>query len=208
MSDDPQHISQFLDALFSHGSVWIYLVLFCACFIENIFPPFPGDSFIVAAGGLAAVGRLDLPLACAVIIVAGVSSVMVMYFLGRHFGRGYFLERDFKYFSAADIVKVERFMERWGGVILVFSRFIVGLRSVIAVGAGIGRYHAGKMFLYSVISYLLFVGLLMYLSMAVIDNFQAIAAFFSTYHRILWPIVIGLVLVYVVRRSRRCARRE
>ncbi len=200
MSDNPLHITQLLDSVFSQGPLWVYLVLFAACFIENIFPPFPGDSFILAAGGLAATARLDLYAAFTIVVVAGLSSVMIMYYTGRRYGRRYFLKKDFKYFSAADIMRVERYLAKWGGAILILSRFIVGFRSAIAVGAGIGRYHTAKMLLYSLLSYVLFVALLMYVAVTVVDNFDVVARYISTYHRILWPIVIVLLLVYVARR--------
>ena len=62
MSENPQQVSEWLDLIFSYGTFWVYLILFAACFIENIFPPFPGDSFIAAAGGLVALGKLSLGL--------------------------------------------------------------------------------------------------------------------------------------------------
>ncbi|MEW5993657.1 MAG: DedA family protein [Candidatus Zixiibacteriota bacterium] len=207
MTDDPQYIAQFLDSIFSHGTFWVYLVIVGACFIENILPPFPGDSFILAAGGLVAVSRLDFYLTFVLIVAAGVSSVMVMYVVGRRYGRSYFLRKDFKYFSAADILKVENYLNRWGGLILVCSRFIVGFRSAIAVGAGIGWYNARKMLLYSVMSYLLFAGLLMYLAMAVVDHYDLIAHTLSTYHKVLWPLVIALLILYIARRYRRLKKK-
>ena len=53
MTDSPEQISQWLDYIFSFGVGWVYVALFVACFIENIFPPFPGDSFIAVAGALS-----------------------------------------------------------------------------------------------------------------------------------------------------------
>jgi hypothetical protein len=60
MSDSLVHINLFLDQLFQHGPLLVYVVLFFACLIENLFPPFPGDSFVAAAGALAAAGGDDL----------------------------------------------------------------------------------------------------------------------------------------------------
>ena len=68
MGEDLTKINQLLDFIFTYGPFWVYLALFAACFIENVFPPFPGDSFIVGAGALVAVGRLDLATTVVTII--------------------------------------------------------------------------------------------------------------------------------------------
>ena len=132
---------------------------------------------------------------------------MIMFYLGRSYGRDYFLRKDFKYFSAADIMKVERCLGKWGAVILIFSRFIVGFRSAIALGAGIASYRPVKMFVFSLISYVIFVGLLMYVAMTLVENIDRIEHYFRAYHRILWPIVIGLALAYIVHRYRRLRKK-
>ena len=198
MTDSPEQISQWLDFIFSFGVGWVYVALFVACFIENIFPPFPGDSFIAVAGALTAAGRLSFATGFLIIIVGGLASVMVMYTLGRRYGRDFFLKKDYKYFSAHDIGQFERSLMRWGALLMVFSRFVVGFRSAIAVGAGIARYSTARMVLYSLISYVLFAGLLYYLAMVVVDNFDLIASYFRTYNMIVWPIVVLAVAAMIV----------
>ena len=200
MIDNPAQISEWLDLIFSYGSGWVYLILFIACFIENIFPPFPGDSFIIATGGLIAAQRLEPIMSVSLILLGGLASVMIMYVLGWKYGRSYFMRKDFKYFSADDILKFENNLIRWGVLLMIFSRFIVGFRSAIAVGAGIGKYHPAKMFIYSLISYILFAGLLLYLGYALVENYDKIAYYFKTYNAIAWPIIIGTFLFIIVRK--------
>src|SRR3990172_13041023 len=107
MGENPQQITLFLDGIFRYGAIWVYLVIFAACFIENVFPPFPGDSFIAAAGGLVALERLDFALTMIIVLAGGVSSVMVLYFFGSNYGRKYFERKNFKYFSVKDIELME-----------------------------------------------------------------------------------------------------
>ncbi len=207
MGESPRYITEFLDSIFCYGPFWVYLIILAACFVENLFPPFPGDSFMVAAGGLVAVQRLDFYPSFILVITGGVSSVMVMYYLGRRYGRDYFFRKNFRYFSTNDILKVEHYLRRWGALILIFSRFVVGFRSAIALGAGIGRYRVAKMFLYSLVSYIIFAGLLMYMGMALVKNFDRIEYYFSTYNRIVWPLLIVLVAGYIVHRFRRLSKK-
>jgi membrane protein DedA with SNARE-associated domain len=208
MSDYVTQIEDYLDYLFTYGPVWVYLLIFAACFIENIVPPFPGDSFIVAAGGLVAASRLDLVWAVVSVVVGGICSVMVWYYVARRFGRGFFQRRNFRFFSAADIEAVEARFERYGGWLLVVSRFVVGMRVLLIISAGIANYSTVRMVLYSTISYLLFGGALMYLGYALVENVDRIDYYFRTYSYIAWPIVVALILFFVFRRVQNIRNRN
>ncbi len=202
MSEHPEQINQLLDYIFAYRPVWVYLVIFAACFVENVFPPFPGDSFIVAAGGLVALGRLDLVLTIMTIVVGGMASVMLLYTMGRRFGRSYFIRKDFRYFSVSDVERMEERFRKWGALVLVASRFIVGMRVVLAVVAGISRYPAGRMVLFSTLSYLLFSGLLFLAAHKLVENLSAVEYYFTAYNQIAWPLLIGLVALLIVHKVR------
>ena len=203
MSDTLSQVNHYLDFLFTYGSFWVYLVLFAACFVENLFPPFPGDSFIVAAGGLVALSRLNIIPTFLVINIGGLASVMVMYYVGRRYGRDFFIRKDYKYFSADDVRKVEAKLSRWGAWLLMASRFIVGFRSALAVAAGIGRYPTGRMIVFSAVSYFAFTGLLLYIAVKLVDNLGVIERYFRHYDRIIWPVLILAVLIYIFHRYRK-----
>ncbi len=200
MTESLANINLFLDQLFSKGPLVVYLVLFAACFIENIFPPFPGDTFIAAAGALVAADRLNFLLSLVVMVSGGMASVMVLYFLGRNYGRDYFIRKNFKYFSALDVVRMETRLQKWGALVILVSRFVIGIRTALAVASGVARYDTTKMVLFSSVSYLAFTGLIMYLAASVVRNFDEIEQLFATYTRILWPIVVTGIAIFVVHR--------
>ena len=147
-----EQINEYLDAAFAYGPIWVYAVIAVACFVENIFPPFPGDTFIIAAGALVGFERLDITSTIICVNTAGMLSVMALYLVGRRLGRGFFVRRNYKYFDADDVHRMERDLDRYGGLIILASRFVVGLRAALAIAAGIGRYSAGRMVLFSTIS--------------------------------------------------------
>lgn len=200
MTDSIAQINTFLDQVFARGPLLVYVVLFVACFIENVFPPFPGDTFVAAAGALVAADRLNLALTLIVMVSGGMASVMVLYFLGRNFGRDYFIRKNFKYFSALDVVRMETRLQKWGALVILASRFIVGIRSALAVAAGMARYDTTKMVMFSAVSYLAFTGLIMYLAASVVRNFAEIEELFATYTKVIWPILISAVIVFVAHR--------
>jgi membrane protein DedA with SNARE-associated domain len=134
------------------------------------------------------------------VIIAGTSSVMLLYFFGKNYGREYFIRKNFKYFSAEDIVKMEQKFSKWGVLILIFSRFVVGLRAVVAIVAGIGRYRALKMLVFSLVSYVLFTSLVMYIAIKLVQNFERVEYLFRTYSSIVWPVVVLLLVLYFARK--------
>jgi membrane protein DedA with SNARE-associated domain len=128
---------------------------------------------------------------------------MLLYFFGRRYGRAFFEEKNYRYFSANDIVRVERKLAKWGAVIIIGSRFVVGFRSALAIGAGIGRYPPWRMLVFSLFSYFAFTGLLLYIAVKLVDNIDTVERYLYRYNQIIWPLLIGVVIVYVVRRYRK-----
>lgn len=206
MVDNIYQINEILDTIFSYGSFWVYLVIFLACFIENLFPPFPGDTFIITAGALVAVNRLDLVISFFTVITGGVLSVMIIYYFGKKRGYSFFKKKNYRLFSSEDIDKSETYFKKYGSLIIIFSRFVVGFRAGLALAAGIGRYHIVKMLVYSVASYILFVSLLYYISITTVENIDRLAYYIRTYNQIVWPLLILLVIYYIIIKMKNYKR--
>lgn len=203
MGENIEKINEFLDALFVYGPLWVYLIIFAACFIENIFPPFPGDSFIVGAGVLSGLGRVDWYLSFTLIVAGGLASVLLLYYLGKNKGHDYFIKKDFKYFSADDIRQMEQRFIKYGPLILILSRFIIGFRSALALVTGMSRYSLPKTVIFTVISYFLFGGLLFYGAAVTVENLTTVEKYFKTYNMIFWPLLIIALLLYIIWKVRK-----
>ena len=208
MLESIDQVNEYLDRFFAYGPFWVYLAIWLACFIENIFPPFPGDTFILAGGALVALGRLELGWVLLTVNTGGMLSVMVLYYLGRRFGHEYFIRKNFKYFSAEDVVKMEVRLAEHGPWVLSVSRFVFGVRSALASSAGIGRYPAGRTAFYSLISYLAFSGLLIYAAITLVENIDVIEYYLVTYNSIVWPLVLLLAGLWIYRRYRKIRQRR
>jgi membrane protein DedA with SNARE-associated domain len=206
MIDNLYQINDILDMIFSYGSFWVYAAIFLACFIENLFPPFPGDTFILAAGALVAVDRIDLIISFMTVLAGGLISVMIIYYLGKKKGYKFFKKKNYRIFSSDDIDKSELYFKKYGAVIIIFSRFVVGFRSGLALVAGIGQYNLIKMFIYSFVSYLLFGSLLYYISIITVENFDRLAYYIRTYNSIVWPLLILFFILYIIYKLRNTKR--
>ncbi len=196
-------INNFLDKLFVYGPFWIYVALLVSSFIENVFPPFPGDFFTIAGGALAAAGRLNIYIVFIMIYIGGISSVMLVYYFGRRYGRDYFMKKNFRLFSADDIVRLEAWFHRRGIWLLIFNRFIVGARSVITLVTGISRYSSLKTFTSVSVSVWLFNGLLLFASYLFVVNLAKIIEWYHMYERVALTIIIVMAVLYVIYRLTR-----
>ena len=193
-----ERINDWLDIIFQFGAFWVYLAILFACFIENIFPPFPGDTFIVAAGVLVGLGRLDLYWSLFSILAGGVTSVYLIYLFGKLRGREFFIKRNYKLFSEEDINKSEKYFNKYGSIFIIISRFTVGVRTVLTLVSGISRYNPIKMITYSTISYLLFSGVLIYASIKTVENIELLDYYLKTYYAIVFPLLIIALVFYII----------
>ncbi len=199
MNEFGGNVNELLDTVFSHGTFWVYLAICIGCFIENLLPPFPGDAFILAAGALAAAGRLEPVTAGLAALVGGMLSVFILYFIGRRYGREYFIRKNFRFFNAQDIHTTEQKFEKWGALILLVSRFLFGIRSAVSVTAGIVNYPRFQMLLFSGISYAIFITLWMLLASGVVAGISDWQAIITNYGKIIGFIAVIAVIVYFIR---------
>jgi membrane protein DedA with SNARE-associated domain len=203
MEQSLQLINDFLDRLFVYGPLLIYLTLFMASFIENLFPPFPGDFFTLTGGALAASGRLNIFAVFAAVYLGGLASIIVIYYLGANLGRDFFMQKDYKVFSKNDIHRMEDWFQKRGATLLIFNRFIVGARSIIALVTGISRYNPVKAFTFISISFWLFNGVLLFSAYIFVVNFDTIIHYFRLYEKIVWSIIILAIIIVVIVKVRK-----
>src|ERR1700690_2316784 len=119
--------------LVKHG----YSILFAAMFAHQIGLPVPGPLFLLAAGALAASGRLGLVPALGVAISACVLADWIWYEAGRRGGDKvlHFIHRLTRNPEAHDR-RAKRTFARYGPPILIIAKFVPGLDAVAPPLAG------------------------------------------------------------------------
>lgn len=120
---------------------WGYIGIIVFLILTGCGLPIPEEVAIVAAGCMAAPGRelLDPWLALGSCFIGATVGDMIMYGIGRKFGRR--LLQNHAFFSTVLSPEKERHIEemftRHGLKVLLVSRFLVGIRSPIYITAGI-----------------------------------------------------------------------
>jgi membrane protein DedA with SNARE-associated domain len=146
--------------LTSQAAIYIYLIILISAIIENLFPPYPGDAVVLAGAFLAGRGDIGyLPLFI-IAVSGGMIGAMILYYIGRKKGRSLFEKYDKYYLRLDNLSKIENWFRRWGIWVLLFSRFVAGARSVIALAAGVGNVPVKRMGIFTLISFCLWNGFL------------------------------------------------
>ena len=172
-----QPLEAFFDSL---QGVWGYVFLLISAFIENIFPPLPGDTFVVLGAFLVGRGQLHFVPAYLAATAGSVAGFMLLFWIGRRWGRMLFLKRSGKVFSETHLNQIEKVMGRYGYWVIAFNRFLSGFRSVVSLGAGIADMDPAKIFGLSLLSCFLWNGLIMGMGIWIGENWAMILRHYQT----------------------------
>lgn len=183
----------------SYGSPFAYLILLLSAFVENVFPPFPGDLIVLSGGFLVERGALALLPVYVSTVSGSWTGFMLVYYLGSIYGQGLFNKARFSFLSAENLEKVEDWFARYGDKVILGNRFLSGVRSVVAVFAGIGGMKPLKVALYALISISVWNGLLLYLGMTFGSNWEMVVGLLRTYSHLVMFIVSGAIGVFLLR---------
>ena len=148
------HLDKHLSLLVQQYGVWIYVILFAIIFSETGFvvtPFLPGDSLLFVAGGLAAVGGMNLYMLIATLLVAATLGNMLNYQIGRFIGPKVFHWENSRFFNKAALIKTQVFYEKHGGKTLIISRFLPLLRTFAPFVAGVGAMDYARFSFYNLL---------------------------------------------------------
>jgi membrane protein DedA with SNARE-associated domain len=187
----------------SHNPIAAYALLFISAFVENIFPPIPGDAVTLFGAYLVGRGTLDLVPVFLSTSAGSFASFMAVYYLGSKKGRGYFQRRDSSGRTARRLEKVDRWFARYGLKLILVNRFLSGVRALVAVSAGIANMPAWKVGLCSFISIAVWNGLIMYAGLTLGVNWKGVTSIMATYSRIILAVITLIAIILLIRFLRK-----
>jgi membrane protein DedA with SNARE-associated domain len=183
----------------SQPLVLIYAILFVSAFVENLFPPFPGDAVMLAGAFLAGRGHITYIGVLLSTVAGGLAGAMTLYFIGKTAGRKFFETGKGRFLVKTNLSKAENMFEKYGSLIIVVSRFLAGIRSAIAVAAGIVRYDSRKMLSLTAVSFFLWYSLLTSLMVYSKSNWRLIIELVKKYNLILLIIGFLILIVWIIK---------
>jgi membrane protein DedA with SNARE-associated domain len=184
-----------------------YFVVFAAIFAHQIGLPVPGPLFLLAAGALAAAGKLGLPMVILVAIAAAVLADWPWYEAGRQKGDRilHFIHRISRDPDTHDR-RAKRIFARYGPSILLVSKFVPGLDAVAPPLAGTSRTSRLRFLTFDAIGAGLYSCTYVALGYVFSDDLNRAAAYVGRAGTLLAVLVFAAAFVFVscnlVRRRR------
>ena len=141
---DVNHILQ------TGGLLAIALILFAETgMLVGFF--LPGDTLLIAAGVFAAEGKLNIWLLLPIAAVAAIIGYQVGYKIGEQAGPRLFKRRGGLLFRRDYIDRTQELVERHGNKAILIARFIVVVRTIVPLMAGMGKMSKRKFLTYNII---------------------------------------------------------
>jgi membrane-associated protein len=138
------HLDAHRDQWLALYGTWLYGILFVVIFCETglvVTPFLPGDSLLFATGALAARPGSPLELGWIIVLlwIAGVLGDAVNYAVGYRVGPRVFTREDSWLLNKRHLTQAQEFYEKYGGMTIVFARFVPIVRTFAPFVAGIGK---------------------------------------------------------------------
>lgn len=191
--------------------VWsIYFILFFVAYLENVFPPIPGDVMAVFGGYLITEGVMNFSGLLIVTTLGSVLGFMNLYYLGylagdhirSRNGNVWFL----RFLNPSHLDTTERWMMRWGQGVVVINRFLTGARSIISIVAGMSRLNPTRTTVFATIGAAVWNMILIAGGWFIGDNWQIIRQYLNVYGQfIISLILVGLsirIAIYYYRKRK------
>lgn len=195
-------MDEFLKDIFGRISPQMgYVVLFISAFVENTFPPIPGDTATVLGAYLITTGFLGFWGVYISTTLGSVAGFFAMYLFGLRFGRGFIKSKlRRRLFKDEQIKKVEIWFSKYGYGIITANRFLSGTRSVISLFAGLFHLNWWRVLLLATLSALVWNGLLIYAGYQLGVNWQSITGIISQYNKIVIVITLLIIAYFIYRK--------
>jgi len=186
-----------VEFIMKHG----YAVLFGALFAHQIGLPVPGPLFLLAAGALAAAGKLVLASALALAVVACVLADWLWYEAGRRKGeRVLHILHRFTPDPVAAKRRAKKAFAKYGPPILVFDKFVPGLDAVAPPLAGTSGTTRLRFLALETTGAVLYSGLYAGLGYVFCHDLDRVATYAGRAGTLLGGLALGVLAIYLIRK--------
>lgn len=172
-------------------------------FAENFFPPLPSETMMLFSGFLVGEGKLSLHG----VLIAGTAGMLLgallVYYLGRwlddrvirafvnHYGR-------FLTISERELDRALAAFSRYGGLLVVFGRFIPIIRALIALPAGMSRMPLRRFILFITLGSVLYNSVQVLIGAFLGENWTQMLTFVEQYEDLVIVGAAALIVALVV----------
>jgi membrane protein DedA with SNARE-associated domain len=199
----------FLNSLASPLEHYGYGAIALLLLLENIgIPVIPGELALIAGAIFAGTGRagLNIVLVGVVAVAAAVVGAQIGYLIGKYAGRELVLRYGkWALIKPHHLDRAEAIVSRYGGIVVVIARYIVGLREANGIIAGITQMRWLTFGWFNVLGACAWVATWVSIGYAAGDH---IGAIYSDVNRFALYVLLALAVLLAGYIIRRVARRR
>jgi membrane protein DedA with SNARE-associated domain len=199
------YTEKFLNALNALPDALIYLLLGLSAFVENLFPPIPGDTITVFGAFLVGTGKLSFLRVYLATTAGSLLGFLALFWLAGLLGRRFFIQRDFRFLKAEQIMKAEAWFDKYGFLLIALNRFLPGVRSAVSIAAGLARFPLTVVGLLALLSCAVWNLIWILLGQTLGKNWDVVEARMSslmTHYRNAVLIALGVILLLLWLRKK------
>ncbi len=183
-----------------------YPTVFILSFLEIIFTPLPSE-IVLPLAGYVAYKNNSLTTLILSIFLSSLGSTLgsfVLYYIGK-VSRGFFFKYG-KYFfiSQTKLLKAQKFFLEYKEAVLIIGRFVPGIRSLVAIPAGIFEVDKKIFFIYSFIAFSIWSSILILIGYFLGDKWIE-SLKYSNQIDIIGIIIFISFILYYIRESKKPA---
>jgi membrane protein DedA with SNARE-associated domain len=187
-----------------HYGVWAIALLLL---LESIgVPVIPGEFAMIAGAIYAGSGQLNIVAVAVASLVASFVGAEIGYAIGRLAGREVVLRYGkYVFIREHHLKRAEEVVGRYGGIVVIIARFIVGLRELNGIIAGVTGMRLATFTMFNAIGAAAWVATWVSLGYLAGDHIDAI---YSDVSRYSLYVLIALVVALAAYITRRVTRRR
>jgi membrane protein DedA with SNARE-associated domain len=206
----PTGLEEWLLWLTAHGYAVSLLVLAVSAALEYVFPPFPGDTVVLAGAVLATAGGWPLWS----VLIACTAGSLLGAWLDFRLGVAAARRRDAgrlgtRLSRSPGLDRILAGYRHWGPAFLALNRFMPGIRALFFVAAGLARMPTRTVLAWAALSALAWNALLLAIGAALGANLDRLETLAHGYARVLWiGFGVATLIGVGVWARRRISRRR
>lgn len=176
--------------------------------MDNLFPPIPSEIILPLAGFAASQGTFTLAGALIATTLGSVVGAVILYGLGRVFGR----DRALKAFERIPLLKVsdlertEAWFAKHGAKAVFFGRMVPIFRSLISLPAGVERMNFWLFCALTTLGSLLWNSIFVISGYKLGENWDKVEPYADVFQKVVIVAVLVVLVTFVVVRVRELRR--
>lgn len=174
------------------------ILLALSVIIEYIFPIFPGDTVVIAAGIFHAQGALSfLEIYCSIMLGTCIG-ILFDYLIGRAITNNKLPKKlTQKIINQQALETIVKWYKKWGCLLLIVNRFLPGIRAFFFIAAGMTRMPLNAVLWAGGISALLFNSGLLALGYLAGYNLERIDVLWKNYNTLVYGIMVTIFIIFI-----------